>query len=98
FFSKGLTRAVLKQEGKVDSVRQRLISVVIGCNRVSRQDLRMTVGMKSSGQVASEEARIAPFISSLDASLKSESPGGGVGGMRCCDRLAVGRVICSFVI
>jgi hypothetical protein len=64
-----LTRAVLKQEGKVDSVRHRLIKVVIGGRRVSRHDFRIAVGMKSNEHVASEDDRIAVLTSVVVAGL-----------------------------
>lgn len=69
----------MKQEGKVDSDKQRFSSVVIGGRRESRQDFRMRVGMKSMEQVESEEARIAVFTSSRVAGVKSDNSGGGDG-------------------
>lgn len=77
-----MTWAALKHAGKVDSFKQRLINVVIGGKRVSRQDLRTRVGMKSSKQVASEDARIAAFTSAAEAGAKSDRSGGGAGGVR----------------
>ena len=68
--SNGLIRAVLKQSGKVDSSKQRLIKVVRGVKRESRQDLRTEVGIKSSEQVASDEAMIADLTSSVVVRLK----------------------------
>ena len=70
FLSNGFIRAVLKQSGNVDSCKQRLIKVVIGVRRESRQDLRTKVGMKSRVQVASDEERIAILTSSVVAGLK----------------------------
>ena len=60
----------MKQSGNVDSCKQRLIKVVIGVRRESRQDLRTKVGMKSRVQVASDEERIAILTSSVVAGLK----------------------------
>jgi hypothetical protein len=62
--------AVLKGDGKVDSSKQRLMRVVIGCARESRQDLRTRVGIKSRLQVASDDARIASLTSSVVARVK----------------------------
>ena len=67
--------------GKLPSVRERLISVVIGVNRASRQDLRRLVGIISSEQVESEEARIASLTSSVEAREKLLRDGGGIGGL-----------------
>jgi hypothetical protein len=69
--------AVLKQAGKIDSLRQRLIKVVIGGRRASRHDLSTVVGIKSSGQDALDEVRIAVLTSSSVARSKCESTGGG---------------------
>jgi hypothetical protein len=41
-----LTKADLKDVGKVPSVRERLIKVVIGARRESRQDFISLVGME----------------------------------------------------
>ena len=46
----------MKDVGKVPSVRERLIRLVIGARRESRQDFISLVGMESSGQV-----RVATF-------------------------------------
>ena len=47
FLRSGVTLACLKIVGKVDSVKQRFRSVVIGGRRASRQDLRSQVGIIS---------------------------------------------------
>ena len=58
-----MTKADLKDVGKVPSVRGRLIRVVIGASRESRQDLISLVGMESSGQVELEdESRTSDFF------------------------------------
>jgi hypothetical protein len=67
FFNRGFTRAVLKEEGKVPSASERLMSVVIGKRRESRQDLRSMVGMRSRVQVEFEENRIAFRTSIVEA-------------------------------
>lgn len=64
FFSRGLTIACLYSEGKEPSAKQKLMSVVIGIKRASRQDLSKTVGITSSEQVESEEFKIAFLTSS----------------------------------
>ena len=56
----------------MDSLRERLTSVVMGFRRAGRQDLRRVVGMSSRVQVESEEVRINVRISS------------GVAGSKCC--------------
>lgn len=71
----------MKQGGKVDSCKQRLIRVVIGVRRVSRHDLRTTVGMKSSEQVAVDDARMAARTSAVVVGVKCDSEGGDVGGV-----------------
>jgi hypothetical protein len=50
-----LTRGDLKDVGKVPSERERLIRVVIGARRESRQDLMSLVGMESSRPVEFED-------------------------------------------
>src|SRR6267154_790654 len=62
--------ACLKGSGKVDSEMERLMRVVIGKMRTSRQDLRRTVGMKSREQVALEEDKIADRTSAVVAGRK----------------------------
>ena len=75
-----MTRAVLKQVGKVDSCKQRFNKVVIGGRSVSMHALRTTVGMKSSAHVASEEESIAALTSALVAGSNLDRSGGGTGG------------------
>jgi hypothetical protein len=52
----------LKDVGKVPSERERLIRVVIGARRESRQDLMSLVGMGSSGQVEFEDERMTRLL------------------------------------
>src|SRR6267154_1615345 len=56
---------------------ERLMRVVIGKMRTSRQDLRRAVGMKSREQVALEEDKIAERTSAVVAGRKDERRGGG---------------------
>jgi hypothetical protein len=70
----------LKQSGKVDSSKQRLIKTVIGESRESRQDFRTDVGIKSRVQVASEEASMAALTSPVVARLNLDNRAGAVGG------------------
>jgi len=53
---------------------------VIGGRRAGRQALRSFVGKVSSGQVASDEDRMAVCTSSWDAGRKESRMGGLVGG------------------
>src|SRR6267154_1080016 len=68
--------ACLKGSGMVDSEMERLMRVVIGKMRTSRQDLRTAVGMKSREQVALEEDNIADRTSAVVAGRKDERRGG----------------------
>jgi len=79
----GLTKGDLKDVGKVPSARERLIRVVIGVRRESRQDLMSLVGMGSSGQVEFEDERMTRRTSSCDAGDRLSSGGGGNGGGGC---------------
>jgi hypothetical protein len=54
-----LTRAVLKEVGKLPSESERFINLVTGRRRASIQDLRSFVGKTSRGQVEFDEERIA---------------------------------------
>ena len=63
FFRRGETEAILKELGKVPTERARLIMVVIGKTKESRQDLRRKVGMMSRGQDALVDERMA-FLTS----------------------------------
>jgi hypothetical protein len=96
--SNGITLACLKQDGKVDSVNDRLINVVIAGARASTQDFNMRVGKISSEQVASDEANIADLTSWIVVGLKVESAGGVVGGAMCGERLTIGIADCNLVI
>jgi hypothetical protein len=80
FLSSGFTRACLKEEGKVPSVRARLIRVVIGKRSESRQSLRSFVGMRSRAHVEFEEEIIAFRTSIVEAGKKCERRGGAMGG------------------
>ena len=73
----------MKDVGKVPSVRERLIRVVIGARRESRQDFISLVGMESSGQVELEDERMTRRTSSCDAGDRLRSGGGGNGGGGC---------------
>ena len=68
--------------GKVDSEMQRLMRLVMGMSRESRQDFRTRVGIKSSAQVESVEAKIAALTSSGVAGEKWLKLGAGVEGSR----------------
>ena len=59
FFTRGLTRAVLKEVGKLTSESERFFNLVTGRRRASIQDLRSLVGKTSRGQVEFDEERIA---------------------------------------
>ena len=61
---------------KVPSERARLIIVVMGRAKESRQDLRRKVGMKSRVQEALEEERMACLTSWMLAGRKEEQAGG----------------------
>jgi hypothetical protein len=78
-----LTKGDLKDVGKTPSARERLIRVVIGARRESRQDLMSLVGMGSRGHVEFEDARMIRRTSSCDAGERSRSEGGGNGGGGC---------------
>ncbi len=62
------------------SDRDKLISVVIGWIRASRQDLRSVVGMTSREQEALEADRMAHRTSSQVAGVSEDRGKGGVGG------------------
>lgn len=79
---RGQTEATLKGSGKVPSDRDRLMMLVMGIRRESRQALSRNVGMTSRWQVALEEARIACLTSSLLAGVKEVRRGGGKTGAR----------------
>ena len=73
-----MTIAVLKEDGKVPSERERLMIVVIGGGRQSIHDFRRLE------HVEFEDERMALRTSSMVAGGKSERGGGGVegGGLR----------------
>ena len=58
FFRSGVTIACLKSEGKVPSVRDRLIRCAMGCVKESMQDFNNLVGIRSREQEELEEPRI----------------------------------------
>lgn len=72
--------AVLKESGKVPSVMEKLIRVVIGIRRESMQDLSSLVGIRSREHVALDEDRMALRTSSVVAGKNSERGGGGKRG------------------
>ena len=73
----------MKDVGKVPSVRERLIRVVIGARRESRQDFMSLVGIGSSGQVEFEDERMTRRTSSCDAGDRLRRGGGGNGRGGC---------------
>lgn len=77
FLRRGVTEAILKESGKVPSEMAKLMMVVIGANKESRQDLRRKVGMMSSEDEAEEDERIAFLTSWRSAGGKDEQAGGG---------------------
>ena len=74
-----MTKAHLKESGKVPEESDRFTMVVMGPRRAWRHFLRRKVGMRSRGQVESEEARMASETSEAEAGGKAESGGGGRG-------------------
>ena len=72
FLRRGRTEADLKESGKIPSERARLMILVIGSRRESRQDLSRKVGMISRSQEAFDDLRIAILTSSVDAGEKDE--------------------------
>src|SRR6187399_3772766 len=83
FLRRGRTEADLKESGKIPSRRARLIMLVIGSMRESRQDLSRKVGMISRAQEEFEDLRIAVLTSSMLAGEKDERQGGTIGGVVC---------------
>ena len=73
----------MKDLGKVPSVRERLIRLLIGARRESRQDFISLVGMESSGQVELEDERMTRRTSSCDAGDRLRSGGRANGGGGC---------------
>ena len=87
FLRRGRTEADLKESGKRPSERARLIMLVMGSKRESRQDLIRNVGMISRAQEALEDLRIAALTTSLLAGEKDERLGGTRGGSMCGETL-----------
>jgi hypothetical protein len=83
FLKNGRTEADLKDWGKIPSESARLMMLVIGSRRESRQDLSRKVGMISRAQEALEDLRIAALTSSVFAGEKDERLGGTRGGSMC---------------
>lgn len=77
FLRRGVTAAILKDSGKVPSEMAKLMMVVIGVSKESRQDLRRKVGMMSSEDEAEEDERMAFLTSWMSAGRKVEQAGGG---------------------
>ena len=80
FLRRGVTLACLKIEGKVDSVKQRFKSIVIGGKRASRQDFRSQVGMMSREQEELGEERMRDLTSSSVVGAKLDKRGGATSG------------------
>lgn len=85
FFIRGVRTAFFIKLGKVDSVRDRFINVVIGTSKESRQAFRSCVGIESREQVALEEDKIADRTSSIVAGEKSVRMLGENGGGGCSE-------------
>jgi len=83
FLRRGVTIACLKEEGKVDSERQRLRRVVMGVRRESKQDLRNHVGIMSREQEESGEERIRFLTSSGVVGENVHRRGGATSGVMC---------------
>ena len=93
-----MTKACLKEDGKVDSERQRLRSVVIGSSRESKQDLRSQVGIISSGQEELDEERMSDLTSSAEVREKQFRIGGGRSGVICGEERDDDMLVRSLVI
>src|SRR6188768_1558965 len=65
FLRSGRSEADLKEWGKIPSESARLMMLVIGSRRESRQDLSRKVGMISKAQDEFEDLRIAVLTSSM---------------------------------
>src|SRR6267154_6070816 len=76
FFKRGRTKTSLKLAGKVPSENDKLMILVMGVIRESRQDLRRKVGMISREQVALDDIRIARRTSSWEVGEKVLKDGG----------------------
>ena len=79
----GRTEADLKEWGTIPSKSARLMMLVIGSRRESRQDFRRNVGIISRAQEAFEDLRIAVLTSSMLAGEKDERQGGTICGVVC---------------
>ena len=64
--------ACLRSLGKIPAERERLINVVIGSRRVSRQDLRSFVGVTPREHEALEADNMACRTSSLVAGVNED--------------------------
>ena len=69
----------MKDWGKIPSESARLMMLVIGSRRESRQDLSRKVGIISRSQEALEDLRIAVLTSSVLAGEKDDKRGGIMG-------------------
>ena len=87
FLRRGRTEADLNESGKMSSESARLIMLVMGSKRESRQDLIRKVGMMSRAQEALEDLRIAALTSAMLAGEKDERQGGTRGGSICGETL-----------
>ena len=72
FLRSGRTEADLKDWGKIPSESARLMMLVIGSRRESRQDLSRKVGMISRSKEALDDLRIAVLTSSAHVGEKDE--------------------------
>src|ERR1051325_10025173 len=73
----------LKQSGRVPSVSERLMIVVMCWIRASREDLRSWVGMESRAHVALEESIIVFRTSASIVGEKNDKDGEGNCGGEC---------------
>jgi hypothetical protein len=80
FLSKGVTIADLKTTGTELSDIHKLIRVVIGGRKTSKQLFSNLVGIKSRSQEEFEEDRIAVLTSSSETVAKCDNTGGVRGG------------------
>jgi len=74
--------AFLYEVGKVPSDKARLMMLVIGRSKESRQDLSRKVGIMSREQVELEDNKIACLTSLILAGAKVGKDGGGEEGGR----------------
>ena len=85
FLRSGRTEADLKDWGKIPSESARLMMLVIGSRRESRQDLSRKVGMISRAQEEFEDRRIAVLISSMLAGEEDKRQGGTIDDVVCAE-------------